>query len=115
MLPQTANSIHHDLAIVAGLLHDIGKTRTLTPGLTLTDVGVMAEHDSLKLEVCSGPLTRLSQVNAWAANQLRHAWTCSTPGSQYGLKPKTKLAKQLQQHDRDSEFNSEFNAMNATN
>lgn len=110
-----ANSIQHDLAIVAGLLHDIGKTRTLTPDLTLTDVGVMAEHDSLTLEVCSGPLARLSQVNAWAANQLRHAWTCSTPGSRYGLKPKTKLAKQLQQHDRDSAFNSEFNSTNATN
>lgn len=110
-----AKSIQHDLAIVAGLLHDIGKTRTLTPDLTLTDVGMMADHDSLILEVCSGPLARLSQVNAWSANQLRHAWTCSTPGSRYGLKPKTELAKQLQQHDRDSAFNSEFNAMNATN
>ena len=110
-----AKSIQYDLAVVAVLLHDIGKTRTLTSDLTLTDVGMMADHDSLTLEVCSGPLARLSQVNAWAANQLRHAWTCSTPGSRYGLKPKTELAKQLQQHDRDSAFKSEFNAMNATN
>lgn len=108
-------SIQYDLAVVAGLLHDIGKTRTLTSDLTLTDVGIMAEHDSLTLEVCATALARLSQINTWAANQLRHAWTCSTPGSRYGLKPKTELAKQLQQHDRESAFNSEFNTMNENN
>jgi 3'-5' exoribonuclease len=110
-----SRSVQHDLAVVAGLLHDVGKTQTLTSDLTLTDVGMMLEHDALTVEICANALAKLSEQNAWLANQLRHAWTCATPGSRYGLKPKTLLAKQLQQHDRDSAFNNEFNPTNTTN
>ena len=91
-----------NLGIVAGLLHDIGKTLCYTADINYTAKGYLVSHDSLTLEICALALTTLSKENAGFANQLRHAWTCSTPNSRYGFKPKTTLARKLQHYDQKS-------------
>ena len=90
---------NRDLGIVASLFHDIGKTLVYTCDINYSALGYLVSHDSLTLEICSMALSRLSNQNAGHANQLRHAWTCSTANSRYGYKPKTTLARQLQYYD----------------
>jgi 3'-5' exoribonuclease len=91
-----------DLGIVAALLHDIGKTQTLTPDLTRTSIGYVIDHHQLTLELCAPALKILSTIHNGFAVQLRHTWTCSSPGSRYGFKAKTRVAKSLQVYDRQS-------------
>lgn len=91
-----------DLAIVAALLHDIGKTMTMTPDMTRTDIGYSVDHDQLTLEICADALRILEVSNKGYARHLRHVWTCASEGSRYGFKAKTKVAKLLKQYDRDS-------------
>jgi 3'-5' exoribonuclease len=91
-----------DLAVVAALLHDVGKTQTYTTDGHLTALGHLILHDSLTLEVCSQALNTLSKKHAGYANELRHIWTCATPKARYGIKAKTTTAKLLKQYDRAS-------------
>jgi 3'-5' exoribonuclease len=91
-----------DLAVVAALLHDIGKTQTLTPDLTRTAIGNSVGHDDLTLEICAAALKILSAKHQGYADHLRHVWTCATPGARYGFKAKTAIARKLQQYDRQS-------------
>jgi 3'-5' exoribonuclease len=105
---QVAQSFHDDtqisaedksLGIVASLLHDVGKTLVYTSNINYTALGYLVNHDSLTLEICSEALTTLAKTNVGYANVLRHAWTCSTPKSRYGFKPKTAIARKLQDYD----------------
>ena len=91
-----------DLAIVASLLHDVGKTRTFTSDGKRTDVGHLIDHQDLTLEVCAPALDKLAKSHPNYANELRHAWTCASPGARYGFKAKTSLAKHLRVSDRES-------------
>jgi 3'-5' exoribonuclease len=91
-----------DLAIIAGLLHDVGKTRTFTSDGKRTDIGWLIDHQALTLEVCAPALKKLSLTHSNYANELRHAWTCASPGARYGFKAKTDLAKQLRNWDNKS-------------
>jgi 3'-5' exoribonuclease len=91
-----------DLAVIAGLLHDIGKTRTFTIDGKRTDIGYLIDHQDLTLEVCAPALKKLSLSHPNYANELRHAWTCASPGARYGFKAKTNLAKRLRSWDRES-------------
>ncbi|MEM7360280.1 MAG: TraI domain-containing protein [Pseudomonadota bacterium] len=93
-----------DIAVVAALLHDIGKVWTLKPQLRRTPMGSLVGHDYLTLEVCAKPLKKLSEAAPGFANQLRHAWTCHSPKARYGFKPRTRVAKYLQRVDHDSAF-----------
>jgi HD superfamily phosphodiesterase len=40
--------IERELGIVASLLHDIGKTQTLTPNQNRSDLGVLIDHNHLR-------------------------------------------------------------------
>lgn len=98
------SDVECDIAVVAALLHDIGKVWTLKPQLSRTPVGSLVCHDYLTLEVCANPLKRLSERAPGLANQLRHAWTCHSPRARYGFKPRTRVARYLQRVDHDSAF-----------
>ena len=99
-----------DLAITAAIMHDIGKTKTMTADMQRTAVGTLVDHDDLTLEICASALSKLSEIEPLLANELRHAWTCSSPNARYGFKPKTRIAKKLQNYDRFS-----AHAINLTN
>ncbi|MEQ3657361.1 MAG: HDIG domain-containing metalloprotein [Glaciecola sp.] len=94
--------IKRDLAIVASLLHDIGKTQTFTSDGKRTDIGYLIDHQDLTLEICAPALGKLAKSYPNYANELRHAWTCASPGARYGFKAKTSLARRLRVSDRES-------------
>lgn len=96
------DKIEYDIAITAALLHDIGKTQTLTDTFNRTSIGSMAGHDALTLEICALPLALLSKQHPHVVNQLRHAWTSGSPNARYGFKPKTRVATELQRADRQN-------------
>ena len=90
------------IATVAGLLHDIGKVRTLGVNHTTTQIGKMVSHDHLTLEVCADAFKTLDKTWPEAANTLRHVWTCSTPGSKFGFQPNCSIAHKLRFADGES-------------
>lgn len=102
MTSEELSGIECDIAVVAALLHDIGKVWTLEPQLSRTPIGSWVGHDYLTLEICAKPLKKLSEAQANLANQLRHAWTCHSPKARYGFKPRTRVARYLQRVDHDS-------------
>lgn len=67
--------IERDVAVVAALLHGVGKTRTLSAGTTKTSLGTLVEPELLTLEVCADALDNLEYHSPSLANQLRHIWT----------------------------------------
>ena len=67
--------IERDVAVVAALLHGIGKTRTLSAGATKTALGTLVEPELLTLEVCADALHNLESHSPLLANQLRYIWT----------------------------------------
>lgn len=90
------------IGIVAALVHDIGKTRTMTPDLNRTSIGYFVDHDNLSLEICANAMGELEKRNEADAIQLRHALTCNTSGASSGYKAKTRLAVALKLYDRNS-------------
>lgn len=107
-----------DIALVAALLHDIGKVRTLGTNLRATSLGKMLGHDALTLEVCAPALKLLDKEWPEAAYTLRHVWTCGTPGARYGFERNCKIANIIQFSDRLSvdlyDENKAFTANNKT-
>ena len=99
---QDFRPIERDIAVVAALLHDIGKTYTLTPDMTRTAIGTMVDHNQLTLEICAEPLAELDASAPHIANQLRHAWTCYSPGARYGFSATTRVANYLKEADKAS-------------
>lgn len=67
--------IHLELGMVAALFHDIGKIRTLSPNLRLTQEGLMLAHDDLTLEVLAPSLRKLDEVWPNGAIDLRYLWS----------------------------------------
>lgn len=98
------NSLQKDIATVAGLFHDIGKTLTFTTDCTRTDLGWLVDHQELTLEICAPALKNLSSKEPKIANELRHIWTCASPNAKYGFKPKTHVANIIRQADGLSAF-----------
>lgn len=96
------NQDERHIATVAGLLHDIGKVRTLGVNHATTQIGKMVGHDQLTLEVCAEALKTLDKTWPEAANTLRHVWTCSTPGSRFGFQPNCSIAHKLRFADGES-------------
>ena len=108
---EVAEAIIHDeslsdsekqIGIVAALVHDIGKTKTMTPDLNRTSLGYFVDHDNLSLEICANAMRELEKCNEADAIQLRHALTCKTSGASHGFKAKTRLAMALKLFDRNS-------------
>ena len=87
------------LGIVGALLHDIGKTATLSESMIYTATGTMVNHDSLTLELCASPIKILSKTNPRYADILRHIWTCEK--EQFRYSTKLNIASQIQRFDRE--------------
>lgn len=100
------NNEERDVAIVAALFHDIGKTQTFSSDGSRSAIGYIVDHNDLTLEVCASALKILHTKHAGLANRLRHAWTCASPGSRYGFKAKTLTANLLKRYDRESAANA---------
>ena len=93
------NNDERDIAVVAALLHDIGKVRTLKADTSTTQLGKMVGHDDLTLEVCATALKELDKDWLDASYTLRHVWTCATPGSKYGYEQNCNIARIVQKED----------------
>ena len=98
----TFNKKEFDIAIVAALLHDIGKTKTITINGTRTALGMVVDHDELTLEVCGSALAQLDKREPHTAMLLRHIWTCASPNARYGYQAITPIATALQAADKKS-------------
>lgn len=94
--------VERDIAIVAALIHDIGKTRTLSPTGHRTHLGSVVDHDELTLEICAKAFTRLDKFEPQSAVMLRHILTCASPGNRYGYEAITPIAAKLQLADKAS-------------
>ncbi len=77
---QTFKSIERDTAIVAALLHDIGKTQTLTNQQMPSRLGCRVDSQHLTLELCAGALKKLDARAPLMAERLREAWVALIPG-----------------------------------
>jgi 3'-5' exoribonuclease len=81
-----------ELAMVAGLLHDIGKIRTHDINGHMTALGLQVGHEYMTLEICAEALKKLDQSWSIGANLLRHCWTCGTFNSRIGYQPNSSIA-----------------------
>lgn len=91
-----------DIAVVAALLHDIGKIKMYTESGYLSKLGKLVNHDDLTLEICANALKALDTAWPDAALTLRHIWTCATPGARYGHSIASVLVHMVQAADRVS-------------
>jgi len=64
--------IDYELGLVAALLHDIGKTLTMTHNMERTSIGASIEHDKLTFEVLGPFLRQLAREWPDGATQLRY-------------------------------------------
>ncbi|MBL4765247.1 MAG: HD domain-containing protein [Colwellia sp.] len=96
------NNTERDIAIVSALIHDIGKTKTLSPNGTRTSLGMVVDHDELTLEICAQALSQLDKCEPQSAMLLRHVLTCASPGARFGYQAITPIASALQAADKQS-------------
>jgi len=97
-----------DIALVCALIHDIGKTRTLSKNGARTALGMVVDHDELTLEVCGQALQILDAHEPQSSLMLRHILTCATPGARYGYQAITPIALKLQNADKQSAADNDF-------
>ncbi|QSR33992.1 phosphohydrolase [Marinobacterium iners] len=91
-----------EAGFIAGLLHDIGKTRTYRKGGFQQPMALLMDHDQLTLELCAVGLSYLDRAIPEIATMLRHVWTCASPGARYGKPAMTTLARYLRDADGQS-------------
>lgn len=96
------NGAERDIAIVAALIHDIGKTRTLGANGKRTHLGTLVDHEELTLEICAKAFSRLDKFEPQSALMLRHILTCASSGNRYGYEAITPIASKLQMADNAS-------------
>ena len=71
----TDDRISQETAIVAALLHDIGKIRILTPDGQYQRTALLMDHRVLTNEILSPFLNELDSYDDDTANQLRYIWS----------------------------------------
>ncbi len=71
---QIASNVRH-LGTVLGLLHDIGKIRTLSSDMTRTNLGKFVDHEKLSLEILAKQLHWLDGVDSELAIAIRYLFT----------------------------------------
>ena len=91
-----------EVAYIAGLFHDIGKTFTYDIHGKPTAQGTLFDHADLTLEACASGLAYLDNTAPDAAQLLRHIWTCASPGARYGAAPAITLARYVRDADAQS-------------
>ena len=64
--------IDYELGLVAALLHDVGKTLTMTHKMERTTIGASVEHDKLTFEVLGPMLSQLAKDWPEGATKLRY-------------------------------------------
>lgn len=110
------SATEQEIALVAGLLHDIGKIRSYTGTGALSLNARLTDHNAQTLEICASALEELEKVKPAYAEALRHIWTCSSPGARYGQPAKLSIAHVVRAADKiSSEFANESIAFAAQN
>lgn len=99
---QDHSFVERDLAIVAALLHDIGKTQTMTSDLVRTRLGRLVNHNHLTLEICADALAEMDLLAPGLGDQLRHAWTSAETDSECCEPEQSQLAERLEECDLNS-------------
>jgi len=69
------NEVEKELGVVAALLHDIAKTRTMTTDMRKTTMGYVIDHDQLTLEILAPHLRYLENIWQDGATALRYLLT----------------------------------------
>ena len=97
---QQGNDIR-ELGIVAALLHDIGKVRTIERSGDGTAISGMLKHDLLTLELLAEPLSALDREWRDGGTALRYL-LCWKLQARYGTKPLMVVSELIQAADRFS-------------
>jgi len=97
------NLTNRELGIVCCLLHDIGKTLTLTTHAT-TPIRHLVDHAAMTLEVLSGALHYLDDAWPHGSIALRHLWTHRN-SRRWGHESKMPITHLIQLIDRYSAQN----------
>ena len=97
------NRTNRELGIVCCLLHDVGKTLTLTTHAT-TPVGHLVDHEAITLEVLSCALHYLDHTWPDGSIALRHLWTHRN-SRRWGHESKMPITHLIQLIDRYSAQN----------
>jgi len=97
--PVPVVGIEKELGVIAALLHDISKTRTMTNNHRKTTLGYVVEHDLLTLEVLAAHLRELDRTWPDGATALRYLLTWKN--SKHSL-PLLPVAEAVQAADRVS-------------
>ena len=97
-----------DLAVVAALFHDAGKTLVFR-NQRRTRIGHLVSHDALTLRALHGPLSWLEHAWPDAAYALMHVWTCRNE-KRWGYRTLNPVAHLVQIADRWSAESDKYRA-----
>lgn len=89
-----------EAAMVAGLLHDLGKAWTLSAEGEPTDLGYLVAHEHLTLELCGPALVWLDEHAPELALVLRHIWCNLTPSTRFNAQPVLPLVHAVRMADQ---------------
>lgn len=92
------NDRERQIAVVAGLFHDLGKIKTMTAKMTRTELGKLVRHEDLTLEILASHLQWLEQTNPQLSTYLRYvlAWNKKT----YSAIPALDICDAIHAFDR---------------
>ncbi len=102
------NKVEADIAIVAALLHDIGKTRTFSQSGNWSNAGHYTHHEAITLEILAPHLQMLEATWPTGANTLRHALSWRSHSHKFPAFPGTHLVHMCDQ------FSTALNIRNLT-
>ncbi len=91
---------NRELGVVAALLHDIGKIKTLTDGIRLSSTGIVLNHDALTLEILGPHLKSLDYE--WADGGIALRYLLTWKSHHRGSFPLMTIAEAVSAADRIS-------------
>jgi len=96
------------LGVVAGLLHDLGKIRTLSSNMKRSQLGVLVDHEQLTLEILSPHLKWLESQDANLSIALRNLLCWKPKG--FDRIPKFEVYEVMRMADRVSAGSAVINS-----